>query len=621
MKLLIKPIALFIILSLLAFIFSSCGNKNGDSDTTTEEAPILSTTAGETTTKNTTLSAEAGNTDGIKIDTYIILDNEHTTISGSGATFENNILTINQSGTYSLEGTLTDGKIYINSPDEEKKVKLLLNGVSVSCSTDAPLFVENSPKETILILADGSVNNFSDTAREVPTDENADYATAAIYAKDDLQIEGTGTLNVNGNFNKGIFSKNDIDIQDGNINITSVDDGIRGKESVEILGGTINITAGGDGIRTNETEEAEKGNIEISGGTITIASELDCIQSVKDLTVTGGIFKLTSNGGATETASTSDSMGDMGGMGPMGGGGGGRGGKGGGMFDMYGAGQRPGDSSASEAENEDTPSTKGIKADGKMTISGGEIIVSSVDDCIHAINIDIIGGTFNLKSDDDGVHADETVTISNADINVNYSYEGIEGTVINIDSGSVSVVAADDGFNAAGDSGSSMNPMAADYSCEINVSGGYIHIDADGDGVDSNGNVNQTGGTIIVFGPQNGGNGALDYGGTYTVSGGTLLALGAQGMAQSVSGDGVDVLAFTYSCQADTLNTITDKNGNSLIGFKSPKSFGTVVFASDKIKQGETYSVYSGGEYSTDGENGVWLEGEYTKGTLVGSLS
>lgn len=619
-KHLLKLFLIMTTLTVVALLFTSCANDSNDS-TTTAEAPVLSTTAAETTrTASTTAKAEEGSEEEADIDTYIILDNEDTTINGSGASFENNVLSITESGTYSLKGTLNDGKIYIKSDDENKKVKLYLNGVSVNCSTDAPLFVENSPKETILILADGSVNNFSDTAREVPTDENADYATAAIYSKDDLQIEGTGTLNVTGNFNKGIFSKNDIDIHGGIINITSVDDGIRGKESVEIVDGTINITAGGDGIRTNETEETDKGDITISGGIITVDSDLDCIQATKDVNISGGTLKLTSSDGATETASSSEDVGGMNPMANMGGDRGGRGGNGG-MFDMYGGSNRPGDSSAYETESEDTPSTKGIKADGKMNISGGEIIVSSVDDCIHAVNVDISGGTFNLKSNDDGVHADETVNISNADINVNYSYEGIEGTVINVESGSICVVSTDDGFNAAGDSGSSMNPMAADYSCEINVNGGYIHINADGDGVDSNGNVNQKGGTIIVFGPESGANGALDYGGKYTVSGGTLLAVGSQGMAQSVTGNGLDVLAFTYSCAADTLNTITDEDGNSLIGFKSPKSFGTVVFVSDKIKSGETYSVYSGGEYSSEDENGVWLDSSYTKGTLVGSLS
>lgn len=615
-----KPLkfALFITAALAFLLFlAACTNDDKKKET---EAPIMSTTEKETT-EATTTQAATDNSGQANPDTYVILDNDDTTINGAGASFENSTLTITQSGTYSIKGTLSDGKIYIDCPDEEKKVKLYLNGVSVSCSTDAPLFVENSPKETILILAPGTVNSFSDTQREIPADENADYATAAIYAKDDLQIEGEGTLNVTGNFNKGIFSKNDIDIHGGVVNITSVDDGIRGKQSVEIVAGRINITAGGDGIRTNESLEEGKGNIDISGGTINIMSDLDCIQSVKDISITGGTFNLTANAGATEAVSGNNGMGAMNPMGGPGGDrpGGDRGGKGG-MFGMYGGGQRPGDSSALEIQSEDTPSAKGIKAEGNMTLSDGSFTVSSTDDCLHAVNMDISGGTFNLKSDDDGIHADETVGIDSADINVSYSYEGIEGNVINIDGGKIKIKSTDDGFNAAGES-TGMDPMKADYSCEINVTDGYIHINADGDGVDSNGNVNQSGGTIIVFGPQNGANGALDYGGTYTVSGGTLLALGAQGMAQSVTGDGVEVLAFTYSCQADTLNAITDEEGESLVGFMSPKSFGTVVFASDETEKDEAYSVYSGGSFDEDGKDGVWLDGDYTKGTLVGSLS
>ncbi len=615
-----KYAAITLSLCILLFILTSCKSKSEDNTT---EPPVLSTTQSTVSTeKETSKKSTADSSLSDKIDTYIVLDDSNSIINGNGASFENNILTITQSGTYSLEGTLSDGKILINSPDEAKKVKLVLNGVTVSCSTDAPLFIENSPKETILILKDGTTNTFSDTERDVPTDENADYATATVYSKDDLQIEGNGTLNIKGNFNKGIFSKNDIDIRGGDLNIESVDDGIRGKDSVEISAGEINITCGGDGIRTNETQQEEKGSIIINGGIITVSSELDCIQSVKDITVTGGTLNLTSGGGATESISATDREGNdfhMGGgnAGPPDRGN--RGGKGG-MFGIYGGGPRPEDSSAVESENEDTPSVKGIKADGIITINGSDTVISSADDCIHAPDIKISNGAFSLKSDDDGIHADNSLEISGGDIDITYSYEGIEGKAINISDGNIKIKSTDDGFNAAGDTVSN-NPMQADLSCEINIRGGRIHIDADGDGIDSNGNVNQSGGTVTVFGPASGANGALDYGGKYTVSGGTLLALGSQGMAQSVTGDSLEVLAFTYSCKADVLNTITDSQGNALIGFKSPKSFGTVVYVSDKLKSGESCSVYSDGSYNSEGENGVWLKGDYTKGTLVGTLS
>lgn len=591
--------------------------KVTDTTTTTAVQTSVLTTADSTTETQQTDVYVENNDSEFRIDTYVILNNESTTIKGDGAAFENGVLTISKGGTYFLQGTLSNGKIYVNSPEGKKKVKLILNGVSVACSTDAPLFIENSPKHAVLFLADGSVNSFSDTKREKPSDEKADYATATIYSKDDLHIEGKGTLNVNANFNKGIFSKNTVNIKDGTININSIDDGIRGKEKVKIEGGTINITAGGDGIRTNKTTEAGKGSIDISGGMISVYSELDCIQSVVDINISGGTFTLVSSGGSTGVSYSSDeenrhNRDDSN------------------IFDFFSDSEQRAPHSVDYYDNlsQDAPSQKGIKADGKISISGGSFNISSTDDCIHAPELDILGGNFSLASDDDGIHADNTVNIHDANIKISYSYEGIEGTVVNIKGGKIHLVSTDDGFNAAGNNTASgamggrsgMHPMAADYSCVVNISGGYVFINASGDGVDSNGNVNQTGGTLIVFGPTNNGSSALDYGGTYKISGGTLLATGSAGMAQSVSGDGIDVLAFNYSGQANVLNAIVDGNGNSLIGFNSPKPFGIVIFASDKLEHGKSYDLYSGGSYDTQNKSGVYLDGKYSPGTLIGTL-
>lgn len=607
-----KKSAAILILSLCTLLtFSACTKQESTGEST--DSLIVSTSQSEALT-STTQKVQSGEASDKKTDTYITLSGDTACVSGKGAVFRDGTLTISESGTYCLSGTLNDGKIYVNTSDEDKKVKLYLNGVDIHCSTDAPLFIENSPKETVIILAEGSINNLSDTARQVPSDENSDYATAVIYSKDDLQLEGSGTLNVTASFNKGIFSKNDIDIRGGNINITSVDDGIRGKESVEISDGSITIVCGGDGIRTNETEEDGKGNITISGGNITISSALDCIQAVTDINISGGNFTLLSADGSTGVTSSGEDEFMFGG--PGGKPGGGPGNPGGGF-----GGYKPPDSSANESTAEEAPSTKGIKAAGLLSISGGSFSVSAPDDTLHAANVDISGGSFDLESDDDGIHADEAVNIYDGTVSISFSYEGVEGKTVNIHGGTVRIKASDDGFNAAGGTDTGRNPMAADYSCEINITDGCVFINADGDGVDSNGNVNQSGGTLIVFGPVSGMNGALDYGGTYTISGGTLLATGSAGMAQSVTGSGIDVLAFSYSCTADVLNTITDSEGNSLIGFISPKQFGTVVFASDRVRSGESYDVYSGGSYSEESTDGIYLKGTYTKGDFVGTLS
>lgn len=624
----ILRLSLLLIVFLSMTVLVSCGKQIKKSE------PVLSTTSAEqqseaASEESTSVSDEQVQDDVFdesKIDTYVILNDANTTINGAGATFENNILTISDSGTYSISGQLADGKIYVNSNDEEKKVKIYLNGVTVNCNDDAPLFVENSPKETILILADSTVNTFTDSAeRTVPTD-GSDYATATIYSKDDLQIEGSGTLEIKANFNKGIFSKNDIDIRGGSINITSTDDGIRGKESVDVSGGNINITCGGDGIRTSEETETDKGDINISGGNINITSDLDGIQAVRNLAVSGGKISVTSGGGASETTAESP-MDDMGSMQP--GMGGERGGRNkGGIFDVFGkGGNHPGDSSTLEASTEDTPSMKGIKATGSLTFSEGTISIDSADDSIHGNSVDIQKGTFSIKSTDDGIHADANVKIGGGIINISMSYEGIEGQVIDIADGTINLVSADDGFNAASqDSSSSMGGgpgmMQADSSCQINISGGYVQMNAEGDGVDSNGNVDMTDGTVIVFGPQSGGNGALDYAGKFNISGGTMLALGSAGMAQTVTGtEDVKVYAYNYSQQANTLSAITDGDGEVIIAFKSPKAFQTMVLASDEIDSDDVCTLYQDGTIDEEGTNNVWLEGKYTPGTEIGVLS
>lgn len=597
---------------MLMLILSACDRNNGEAVTSLTYSDSLSDAPESTTLQQSTESTLSD--DGV--DAYVIFADGKTTINGNGVTFENNILTITQGGIYRLAGTLTDGKIYINSPDENKKVKLLLSGVSVSCSGDAPIYIENSPDETVLILEEGSVNSFSDTAREIPAD-STDYATAAIYSKDDLQIEGSGTLNVNGNFGKGIFSKNDIDIHGGIININAVDDGIRGKESVEIEGGTLNIVCGGDGIRTNEDTDIEKGYINISSGTVNIESKLDGIQATSDVVIAAGVLSVKSGGGATGAYDGTYES-----------------------FAPFGGGRHPESSIYSDNET-DAASTKGIKADKSITVSGGSIYVDSLDDSIHSPIVTVGGGDLRLKSDDDGIHADELVTVTDGQLAVTQSYEGVEGRNIDIIGGTLVVNSSDDGFNAASSDSSGAdaanfmnfsllnfrgNPGGMtdyDSSCNIDVSGGTVIIIAQGDGVDSNGSVTMTGGRMIVYGPTNGGNGALDYGGSFTVSGGTLLAAGSAGMAQSVTGDGVEVLNFYADGTENTVYAVTDNSRNCILAFTSVKRFESVVLASDRISQNESYSFFSGGSVSDYTENiyGICFDGVHSGGTLEAALS
>lgn len=608
----LRLIVILLFLSAMMLTLAACKKQQEQINT---EPPVISTTAAQTTEAQTTTTVFTATDDELpSIDTYIILDDEKTTINGVGATFSGNVLTITEGGVYYLKGSLTDGKIYINSSNETKKVKLVLSGVSIRCSSDAPLYIENSPDETVLILESGTQNYFSDTARAVP-EGVTDYATAAIYSKDDLQLEGSGYLTVNGNFNKGIFSKNDIDIHGGNITVNAADDGIRGKDSVEIEAGIITITCGGDGIRTSEELQEDKGNIEINGGVLTITSALDALQATGSLTVNGGIINAESGGGASEVSAYTNSYG----------------GDRGGMFTFM-QGRHP-DSSSYEDASSDTPSTKGLKAEKSITLGGGILTLNCLDDSIHSPEITLNGGELTLSSDDDGIHADEALTVNGGKIKVLSSYEGIEGRVININGGELDITSSDDGFNAASKStstdtseqsrsfgmmhGGPGRMMDYDGSCVINMTNGFVLINAEGDGIDSNGSVNMSGGKMVVFGPTRGGNGALDYGGSFAVSGGTLFASGSLGMAQSVTGNGVPVINFNVNGNADTVYALTDSSMSCKIAFTAPKSFQNVVFASDTLSYANSFSFYENATVTAGGEeiSGICFGGVCTAGT------
>ena len=161
----------------------------------------------------------------------------------------------------------------------------------------------------------------------------------------------------------------------------------------------------------------------------------------------------------------------------------------------------------SSSTTEDSPSAKGLKCDGNICITGGTLQIDSSDDSVHAnTNIEILGGTLSLSSGDDGIHADESLTIADGTIQIDKSYEGLEALSVSIDGGTIRTTSSDDGINAAGGSDGSINGRPGQNQFGGNGSGGtisinegYIVIDASGDGIDSNGNIDMSGGTVICL--------------------------------------------------------------------------------------------------------------------------
>lgn len=294
-----------------------------------------------------------------------------------------------------------------------------------------------------------------------------------------------------------------------------------------------------------------------------------------------------------------------------------------------------------DADNTDSESMKGLKAGSAIAISGGSFDIDSADDTLHTNGSAVInGGSFELSSGDDGIHADEIIEITSGRVNINKSYEGVEGKYITVSGGSVKVVSTDDGFNASDGSGENfggmggrmdMGQQSSDSSSSsdtdsssnatpyLKITGGKVEVDADGDGLDSNGSMLIEGGDIIVYGPTNAGNGALDKGdGNYllTVNSGTLAAFGATGMEEGFTDDSTQISFlhnFDSTISGGTEVTVKDSDGNVIATYKPTKSWQSMVFTSADLKDGETYTITAGDVSET-----VTLDGIVTSNSTGG---
>ncbi|QYE96436.1 carbohydrate-binding domain-containing protein [Paraclostridium sordellii] len=565
----------------------------------------ISTNKNTTTVTNQTI--DSTKSEELKeVDTYIEFG-DSINIKGEGAKIENNVVTITSAGTYSIKGELKDGQIVV-SAGEEDKVQIQLNNANITSSNSAPIYVK-SAKRVIIGLIEGTKNTITDGKNYVFKDATTDEPNSAIFSKDDLTIIGTGSLVVNANYNNGITSKDDLKIEDGQITVNAVSDGLRGKDSITILDGKITIDAKEDGMKSSNTKEAEKGYIHIQDGTLNITAGQDGIQAETNAVISNGEINIVSGEGS-KNSSKNENWGNFGDKQPS---------------EMKSPGMQPPDkNNTTTIEETDSTSAKGIKATSNITISGGNINIDSSDDSIHSNdNIVINGGKIKASSGDDGVHADTKIEINGGYIDITKSYEGIESQSITINYGNINVVASDDGINAGGGNDNSStsgrpgeNNFNSSSKCEIAINGGYIVVDARGDGIDANGSITITDGTTIVNGPENNGNGALDYDGSCNISGGILIAAGSQGMAQSPSltSSQNSVNVALSSQQANTIIHIEDEKENEVITFAPSKQYQSVVVSSPELKKGSTYTVSYGGISTGKAKDGLYTGGKYSGG-------
>lgn len=620
----------------MCLMTSGCGSQNYTTNSKNTDTTITSSITAQDT--NVTHADDADN-----YKTEITGEFSITSTDGSTITQNDSVYTITHADEYTVTGLLSEGQIVVNA-DDNAEITIVLNGTSITCSNGSPIYIKNA--DNVKIKSEENTYNCIVDAR-AEADDNSDNSSsengnAAIYAACDLKLVGKGALSVTGNYNNGIQSKDDISIKNVTIKVNAVNNAIKGNDEVAIESGEIiAISRKGDGIKTSNsslsTKGKQKGNVIISGGNIDIYAACDGIDAAYGVDVSGdgnlNIYTDTysdyseavaadNSGSSASSVGTPPDMnnaqnnGNMGNPPDMN-----NSSSNPGMKGNFGGGNRtangmPGNNSSGNSSKK-SYSTKGIKAESEINISGAAINISSTDDGIHANSdsgvletgedgkgiISISGGTITISTGDDGIHADKELNITDGYINVLTSYEGLEAITINISGGQSFVYAADDGINACTGDGTS-TPL-------INITGGYVDVttgSGDTDGIDSNGSYTQSGGMVFVKGGSSSGqvSGSIDVDGNITITGGTCVALG--GICETPVNS---VNAYVFSSVSFNAGSysVKDSSGNEILSFTLNNSYSNGWICASALTTNTEYTLYCDGSSLTN-----WTQSAGTMG-------
>jgi hypothetical protein len=505
----------------------------------------------------------------------ITLSGDSAQVTGNGAYAYDGGVVISSTGVYVISGTLDDGSITVDA-DDAAKIWLYFNDVNITCQDNAALIIENADK-VFLTLAEGqdsvlmSGSEYETSAAEAGID-------GVIYARDDLTINGAGSLTISGGPAHGITANDDLVITGGNLTVTSAKDAIHVNDSLRMTKAVMTLNAGGDAIQVDN----EGGYIYIESGEFDITAVDEGIAAEGQITIDGGDFKI-----------------------------------------AVGTGQ----------------GSHGIKSGDTVTVNDGTIDITSCYEGIQASYIDITGGDITINSVDDGINASsgdggfgmgfgmggpgmggtggqgmrQRGSYNASDTETTETGEASEGEKPEL--GEMPEGEMPEGEKPElGEMPEGEQPQSGDTSDEdmstvetpwIHISGGTLTIlndsGRDADGIDSNGDIIITGGTIRVSLTGDGGNNAIDCatenGGVCEISGGNIIACGSSQMAEGF-GSSSTQCSVLYNLQtgaeAGTTLTLRDSDGNVLMSYEVPNAFTSVNISCPEMELGETYTIYVG---------------------------
>ena len=490
-------------------------------------------------------------------------------------------ITITEEGTYILSGTMTEGMIIVDVEDSDK-VQLVLDNANITCATSAAIYVKNADKVFITTSA-GSENTLTNGGEYEAIDDN--NIDGVIFSKADLTLNGQGTLNIKANAGHGIVSKDDLVLTSGTYQINAEKHGLQGKDCLSIADGTYTIECGEDGLHTG-------GNLDIVNGTFQIKSGDDGMHADAALTIYNGKIDITESyegiegktidiiDGDISVVSSDDGLNATSGSTDT--------------ADASGNATSGSTDTADASGNATVGSTDAADASGNATVGSTDAADASGNKTSMEGQKPADGQTPPAKPEGaDGQTQPEKPEGTDGQTQPEKP-EGVDGDLGNGGPGN--------GDNPMGNGGA---PGQAEEGVYLRIAGGTLHVNASGDGLDSNGNLYITGGEVYVSGPTNDGNSAIDYDGNASITGGILVAAGSSGMAQNLGEDSTQgvMMIGVDSGEAGSTITLEDSEGNELVSWQPDKVYTCVIISTPEIEKGGTYTLKTG-----DAEKEVTME-------------
>ena len=487
----------------------------------------------------------------------ITLADQTATVTGQGASFSDQTLTITQAGTYVLTGSGKNLKLVVEAADTDQ-VHLVFQNLTLE--GEGTLLQVNKAQEVVISLAEGSQNALTES--QASDDEKV---KATIHSQVPLTLNGTGNLTLTALTKNALEVEDDLKVLGGTYTVKAANHGFKTEGALDIEAATLSIEAGKDGLHAEHDETTERANISLNPTQLSIAATEDGVDAGNELTIKGGTITVSQSEEGLEARVIRQLGGDV------------------------------------TIKSSDDGVNASAGSSSKTTDTSATSKTTEASATSNSADTSSSAGQTSADSATASTPASQSTGDPAATSQANQANKDKNATPPSPPAGQAPPQGSQPPQNGQGPGG--MPPGGqeeSDPSLQIILEGGTLTIDSEGDGIDSNGTVTISGGSLVVNGSVQGSNGPLDAAGDITITGGTVWALGTSDMLQGFA-QGSTQASITANIAGTAGQTliILDANGKEVARQSASKDFQAVIMSSADLVDGQTYTIQVEGTAQT----------------------